>query len=126
MVAWNQDQTDAYDPSLMGTWNKDQVDAYNLNPIGTHRQDQTGAYDPSLVRTYGQGQMDSHHQSEIDSHQPSYMNLQYITDIDDLTKIFQSSKLIKTRGSQSPHGHQVQDGSRKALPFRPVYQNPDV
>ena len=126
MGTYHQDHTAAYDPSLLATWNQEQMVALNPKPLGTHHQGQTGTYDQSLVGTYGQGQMDSHHQREIDFNQPSYMNPQYVTNIDNLTGIFQSPKLIKTRANQSPRPDRVYDGSQTARRDRSVYQNPDV
>ena len=126
MGTYQRDNTYAYDPSPLAAWNQEQMGALNPNPMGTHHQGQTGSYNLSHMGTYGQGQMDSHHRSEIDSHQPSYMNPQYATNIADLTRLFQSPKPVKTRGNQSPRGHQVHDGSRTAHPFRSVYPNPDV
>ena len=122
---YHQDHMGAYHPSLVGPWNQDSMGPYYTNPMGTYHQGQTGTHDRKLVGTYGQGQMDSHHQSEIDFHQQSYMNPQYTTDIDDITRFFQSSKPIKTKENQSPRRDRVHDGSRTARPDRLLYQNPD-
>ena len=132
--AYNSGQTDGYGLSHVvahhkghvDAWNQNQMGAFNLNPIGTHYRGQTDVHNPSLVGSYGQGQVDTHHQSENDSHEPRYMSLQYTGDVHDITKIFQSSKPIMTRGNQSPHRHQVHDGSYSAMPYRTVFRNPNV
>ena len=133
MATYHQDYMGAYADIHVGPWNQDPIGPYNPNPMCSYHQDDTAAYDSSLLATwnqeqinYGQGQMDSHHQSEIDFHQPSYMNPQSATNIDDLTEIFQSPKLIKTRANQSPRCDRVHDGSRTARRDRSVYQNLDV
>ena len=125
MGTYHQDDTAAYDSSLLAAWNQEKIGAVNPIHVGTHHQGQTGTYDTRLVGTYGQGQMDSHCQSKIDSHYPSYMNPPYATNIDDLTRIFQIPKKIKTRGNQSPP-KRVNDGSRTARPVRSMNKNPDV
>ena len=142
MDAYHHDRTGAYNPDLAGPWNQGPMGPYNPNPMGTYQHDNTCDYDPSLlaawnqeqmgalnpnpVGTYGQGQMDSHYQSQIDSHQPSYLNPQYATNIDDLTGIFQLPKPIKTRSNQSPRAERFHDGSQTTRADHSAYQNPDV
>ena len=111
MGDYGQGQTDGYDLTYMVDHHQDHTDAYgqgqtdgcDLSHVVAHYQSQTHVHNPSLVGSYGQGQVDTHHQSEIDSHQPRYTSLQYTGDVHDITKIFQSSKPIMTRGNQSPH-----------------------
>ena len=61
--------------------------------------------------------MDTRHQSEIDSDQTTYMNPQCTNDVNELTKIFQTSRLITTRGNQLPDRRQVHDGSHSAMSY---------
>ena len=57
MCSYHQDDTAACDPSLLAAWNQEQMGALNPNPIGTYHQDNTGAYDSSFLAAWNQEQM---------------------------------------------------------------------
>ena len=140
MAAHHQGPTAAHDPKLvsdcnqyqMSVWNKYQMGGLNLNPMGTHHQGPTDTCGPRLLDSWNQDQMgaldlnpmDTHHQSDIDSRQLSYMNPQNTNDADDLMTLFKSSKPIKTRVNQSPHGQKVHDGSYSVMPYRTALPYP--
>ena len=132
--AWNlnamgthyQVPTAAHDPKLVSDWSQYQISGLNLNPMDTH--------DPNLVSDWSQYQMgamnlnpvDTRHQSGIDSHQLSHMNPQNTNDADDLMKLFQSSRPIKTRVNRSPHDSQDHDGPQSAMPYRRALPYPNL